>query len=106
MTNISEMSEKFNRVSDTLSQIEFNTMLNDLEVSLAQVKSITRKVNEGEGSLGKLINDENMYTNLENATKQMEELVQDIKLNPKRYVHFSVFGKKGREYEEPEEKED
>jgi phospholipid/cholesterol/gamma-HCH transport system substrate-binding protein len=44
-----------------------------------------------------------MYQNIENATKEMEELVRDIKLNPKRYVHFSVFGKKNKEYENPEE---
>ena len=102
MKNLSEVSENFNSISDSLSQIEFNTLVNDLEQSLAQVKSITKKIDDGEGSLGKLINDENMYSNLENATKQMEQLLQDMKLNPKRYVHFSVFGKKNREYQETE----
>jgi phospholipid/cholesterol/gamma-HCH transport system substrate-binding protein len=102
MKNLSEVSENFNSISDSLSQIEFNTLVNDLEQSLAQVKSITKKIDDGEGSLGNLINDENMYSNLENATKQMEQLLQDLKLNPKRYVHFSVFGKKNREYQETE----
>jgi len=102
MKNLSEVSDNFNSISDSLSQIEFNTLVNDLEQSLAQVKSITKKIDDGEGSLGKLINDENMYSNLENATKQMEQLLQDMKLNPKRYVHFSVFGKKNREYQETE----
>lgn len=104
--NLSEMSEKFNRVSDTLSEIEFNKLISNLEKSLAQVNSITQKIDGGEGSLGMLINDENMYKNLENTTKQMEELLRDMKLNPKRYVHFSVFGKKNREYQEPEEQEE
>jgi len=106
MSNLSEVSEKFNQISDSLSKIEFNKIVRDLETSLAQVKSITNKIDQGEGSLGKLINDENMYTNLENATKQMEELLQDMKLNPKRYVHFSVFGKKNKEYKEADENED
>jgi phospholipid/cholesterol/gamma-HCH transport system substrate-binding protein len=106
MNNLSEMSGKFNSISDSLSKIEFNKIVKDLETSLAQVKSITSKIDRGEGSLGKLINDENMYTNLENATKQMEELLQDMKLNPKRYVHFSVFGKKNREYQEAEDNEE
>lgn len=106
MSNLSEVSEKFNVISDSLSKIEFNKMVKDLETSLAQVKNITSKIDQGEGSLGKLINDEKMYTNLENATKQMEELLQDMKLNPKRYVHFSVFGKKNREYQEADENEE
>jgi hypothetical protein len=40
-----------------------------------------------------LVNDKNMYNNLEAATKELEELLRDIKLNPKRYIHFSIFGK-------------
>jgi phospholipid/cholesterol/gamma-HCH transport system substrate-binding protein len=106
MSNLSEVSDKFNRISDSLSKIEFNKLVKDLEKSLAQVKSITSKIDQGEGSLGKLINDENMYTNLENASKQMEELLQDMKLNPKRYVHFSVFGKKNREYQDADKNEE
>jgi phospholipid/cholesterol/gamma-HCH transport system substrate-binding protein len=106
MTNISEMSEKFNRISDTLSRIEFNKIVKDLEATLAQVKNITEKIDGGEGSLGLLINDKKMYNNLENASKELEELIQDMKLNPKRYVHFSVFGKKNRDYEQTDENKD
>lgn len=106
INTLSDVSEKFNTISDSLSKIEFNTLVKDLEKTLSQVKSITTKIDNGEGSLGKLINDEDMYTNLENATKQMEELLLDIKLNPKRYVHFSVFGKKNREYQGEEDKEE
>ena len=106
LNNVSEMSDKFNQIADTLSQVEFNKIVKDLEKSLAQLNSIAEKVNSGEGSLGMLINDDKMYVNLEKATKQLEELLQDMKLNPKRYVHFSVFGKKNRKYEEPEDKDE
>lgn len=106
MTNVTEMSAKFNTISDSLSKIEFNTLFNDLEKTLAQVKNITEKIDKGEGSLGMLINDKNMYTNLENASKELEELLQDMKLNPKRYVHFSVFGKKNRQFEDTDENEE
>ena len=43
--------------------------------------------------------DEAVYNNLEGATKQLEELLEDMKLNPKRYVHFSLFGKKAKQYD-------
>lgn len=102
-TNISEMSEKFNKIADTLSKVEFNKIVNDLENSLAQFSAIAEKINSGDGSLSMLINDKKMYNNLEGATRQLEELLQDMKLNPKRYVHFSVFGKKNREYQGPVE---
>src|SRR5699024_12837116 len=61
----------------------------------------------GKGTAGKLLNDDELYNNLEHASKQMEELIQDIKLNPKRYVslNFSIFGKKDKDkaYEKPDD---
>jgi len=49
------------------------------------------------------LKDEELYDNLKNTSKQLELLLQDLRLNPKRYVHISVFGKKNTPYEEPEE---
>jgi len=55
----------------------------------------------GDGTLGKLLNDETLYTNLNETTREMDLLLQDIRLNPRRY--FRVFGKKSRDYELPED---
>ncbi len=85
--------------SDSLTQIDINTMATNLEATLESFNSIMNKFNNGEGSIGKLINDENLYGNLEAASKELEELLRDLKENPKRYVHISVFGKKAKEYE-------
>ena len=85
--------------SDSLTQIDINTMATNLETTLESFNSIMNKFNNGEGSIGKLINDENLYGNLEAASKELEELLRDLKENPKRYVHISVFGKKAKEYE-------
>ena len=52
-----------------------------------------------EGSIGKLLKDEGLYENLEGASLQLEQLLEDMKLNPKRYVHFSLFGKKAKVYD-------
>ncbi len=102
-TNLDEMSTNFNKFSDTLSTIEVNKILNDFEEVAADFKKVAAKLENGEGTAGKLLNDDTAYENLKRATKQMEELLQDIKLNPKRYVHFSVFGKNAGEYEKPKD---
>ena len=66
---------------------------------------ILNQMNSGNGTLGKLLNDDNMYQNLEGATKQLEALLQDFKLNPERYIHVSVFGKKTKPYDAASNKE-
>jgi len=102
-TNLDNMSANFSKVSDSLSQINVNELVGKMERVVADFESITSKIERGDGTLGQLINDKDMYNNMERATKQMEELLQDIKLNPKRYVHFSVFGKNPGPYEEPKD---
>ena len=64
-----------------------NSLVNNLN-------SITTGLKNSEGTAGKLINDKSIYDNLENATNQLNRLIEDIKLNPSRYINFSVFGKK------------
>jgi len=53
--------------------------------------------------LGKLMKDEALYTNLTNSSKELEELLREVKEHPKRFVHLSVFGKKEKPYETPVE---
>ena len=101
--NFNNTSKNISVLSDSLSKIEFNRIVNNADETLLNLNEISNKLNNGDGSLGKLLNDEQMYENIENATKEMEELLRDIKLNPKRYVHFSVFGKKNKDYENPED---
>lgn len=101
--NFKTASDNFSKMSDSLSQIEFNQIVKNADATVSNLKRITNKLDRGEGSLGKLMNDDQLYINLENATKEMEELLRDLKLNPKRYVHFSVFGKKNKEYKNHEE---
>ncbi len=102
-TNLDVTTENFASLSDSLSKIETGQMVEDLENVTSKLNSLVSRVENGEGSIGKLMKDEQLYNNLEGATRQLEQLLQDMKLNPKRYVHFSLFGKRAKEYTEPED---
>ncbi|WP_029036062.1 MlaD family protein [Salinimicrobium xinjiangense] len=102
-SNLDEMSTKFNNFSDTLSEFDLRKVTEDLENSVANFERVTEKLNSGEGTAAKLLNDPSVFNNLERATKQLDALIQDVKLNPKRYVHFSIFGKNPGPYSPPKD---
>jgi phospholipid/cholesterol/gamma-HCH transport system substrate-binding protein len=91
------------KFTDSLSQINIKAIAANLEATLTSFDAIMKKIDNGEGSIGKLVNDEQLYTNLENASKELEELLRDLKEHPKRYVNISVFGKKEKPYQPTEE---
>ena len=81
-------------ISNSISEVDLNLILTNLDSTISNLNKITNKLNQGEGTAGKLLYDDGLFKNLDDATKNLEELIEDIKLNPKRYVHFSIFGKK------------
>lgn len=90
------------KLSDSLAQIEVSKLVGELEGAIGKFNSVASQIEAGEGSIGKLLKDEQLYDNLEGAAKQMELLLEDMKLNPKRYVHFSLFGKRAKPYDNPD----
>jgi len=88
--------------SDSLAQVDIKAMATNLESTLKSFDAVMKKIEQGEGSIGKLVNDEKLYDNLDAASKELEELLRDLKENPKRYLHISVFGKKSKEYKATE----
>ncbi|MDX1602133.1 MAG: MlaD family protein [Salinimicrobium sediminis] len=102
-TNLDEMATNLKTFSDTLNEIDIKKVTNDLESTVANLEDMSEKLNSGDGTIGKLINDPQVYNNLEQATRQLDELIQDVKLNPKRYVHFSIFGKNPGPYSPPKD---
>jgi phospholipid/cholesterol/gamma-HCH transport system substrate-binding protein len=77
---------------------ELQSAMANLNKSLKSFDGILAKIDNGEGSIGMLLKDKGLYNNLENASKEMEELLREMKLHPKRFVHFSLFGKKDKGY--------
>jgi phospholipid/cholesterol/gamma-HCH transport system substrate-binding protein len=81
-------------ITDSLAKANLTQTLAQAHASLEQTTEIMRKINTGEGSIGLLLNDKALYQNLNKSAADLDSLVIDLKANPKRYVHFSVFGKK------------
>ncbi|MGJ8744702.1 MlaD family protein [Polaribacter sp.] len=105
LRNTKKITENFAKVSDTLVQANIGGIMRNAEQALSSVNSLLEGVKTGKGSLGKLMTDDAVYTNLDNATKELEELLRELKLHPKRFVHFSLFGRKAKEYKPEETKE-
>ena len=102
LNNFSEISENLTEVSSNLAEADLKQTINGLQSSITNFDALLKNIDKGEGSIGKLMKDEGLYNNLEGALGQMEALLEDMKLNPKRYVHFSLFGKKPKPYSSEE----
>lgn len=108
MLNIESISENFKNngeqinsilanlddFSGELSKVEIQTTVNKANQALKDVQEITTKINNGEGSLGLLINDDNLYNNLNSSSENLDHLINDLTENPGRYIRMSIFGKK------------
>ena len=100
--NFTEVSVHLNQISDSLSQANLKGMVTEFTTAASGLNKILESIEQGEGSIGKLIKDEALYENLESSTKEVELLIKDLKEHPKRYVHFSLFGKKETPYQSEE----
>jgi phospholipid/cholesterol/gamma-HCH transport system substrate-binding protein len=83
-------------ISDTLASADLGKTLASLKNSMQTTDSILKNMSKGNGTAGKLMTDDSLYVNLSSSMKSLDQLLQDMKDHPKRYVHFSVFGKKDK----------
>ena len=87
---------KMSAFADSLNDLELKQTVARADAAMKNLQAITEKINNGQGTLGLLVNDKSMYQNLDKASKDMDNLLVDMQKNPKRYVHFSVFGGKDK----------
>jgi phospholipid/cholesterol/gamma-HCH transport system substrate-binding protein len=93
---LSAIISNFNNISDSLAKANIASTINNADRTLAQTNQILEKINRGEGSIGMLINNDTLYRNLENSSLNLDRLMEDLRLNPHRYLHFSIIGRKER----------
>jgi len=104
LSNLEVMTGNFAKISDSLANANLGKTMAKLETTVTSLNAVLGKIEKGEGTIGKLMNDEGLYVNLENASKELEELLREVKEHPGRFVHLSVFGKKDKGYK-PSNKE-
>ena len=90
------VGDNFVTISNKLKEIDYNATFNKIDSTINNVKIITGKLQQKDNSIGLLLNSPDLYNNLNTTATNASSLLDDLKKNPKRYVHFSLFGKKNK----------
>lgn len=101
-TNLDKTTQNFAAISDSLAKADYGKTVQNLEKTLTSVDKLMADIEQGKGTMGKLMKDDEMYDNFASASKELELLLQDLRLHPTRYVNVSIFGKKDKPYKAPE----
>ena len=91
---IKPLLSKTGTFADSLNKLQLGKTISNLNATIKGLEEIVREINAGKGTIGKLAGDDSLYTNLDRTAASLNLLLSDMKVNPKRYVHFSLFGKK------------
>ena len=101
ISNVNQTSNELAGLSGSFSDLSI--VISNLSESSENIDKIISEISEGEGSLNKLVFDDALINSLDAASKNINLLIKDLRLNPKRYVHFSLFGKKNKPYTDQKE---
>lgn len=94
--NVNTITVDLKKVSSDLNKIQFAELFTRIDRTVNNLQIFSEKINSNEGTIGKLLNDKSMYDNINTTVTSVNNLVVDLKENPKRYVHFSLFGAKDK----------
>lgn len=95
-SGVGALVKKMNQVADTVNSLELEALMTSTRQTLDELGETIRQINEGEGNLNRLLKDDELYNNLTKTMEDLDKLFIDMRENPKRYVHFSVFGRKDK----------
>ena len=102
LENTAELTSNLSSVSQTLNEADLKGLMTDLDASISATKEILEGIKNGDGAVGQIFTNQELYVSLTSNLSQLEWLLQDLRLNPKRYLSVSVFGKKQKDYVAPE----
>ena len=95
-SKLNTIGDNFVVISGNLKEVDYAATFKKIDETLANVKILTEKLNSKDNTIGLLFNDPTLYNNLNATTENAASLLEDLKEHPKRYVHFSLFGKKDK----------
>lgn len=93
---LNTIGDNFVVISDNLKKVDYAATFQQIDNTIKNVKMITEKLNSKDNTVGLLLNDPQLYDNLNETTINAASLLKDLKEHPKRYVHFSLFGRKDK----------
>ncbi|SMO80554.1 phospholipid/cholesterol/gamma-HCH transport system substrate-binding protein [Chryseobacterium rhizoplanae] len=89
--------DKYGNLAQSIDTKQLNATIANLDATVGKLNQVIGGIDKGEGSLGKLMKDDQLYNNLNSASSNLNTLIEDMKANPKRYINFSVFGKNNKD---------
>jgi phospholipid/cholesterol/gamma-HCH transport system substrate-binding protein len=92
--NVNDITSDFKQISGKLKKIDYEATFASVDHTIANLNLLTTKMNSSEGTIGLLLNNKDLYINLSNTAASADKLLIDLQKSPKRYVHFSLFGRK------------
>lgn len=101
VANFNKVSSNFSKISDSIHKANIGKTIKTLDATLVKVNGIMTGMEAGNGTMGKLLKDDALYNNFSKTSVELELLLQDLRLNPTRYVNVSLFGKKNKPYIAP-----
>ncbi len=100
-SKISNIINNFSSISDSLSKSELKSAIANADKTLKELSITMTQINSGKGTIGKLMKNDSLYNHLNESSADLDKLLIDLKANPGRYIHVSVFGKKSKPSPEP-----
>lgn len=93
---LNTIGDNFALISNNLKEVDYAAAIQKVDSTLANVKALTDRLGQKDNTIGLLLNDPTLYNNLSATSANAASLLEDLKAHPKRYVHFSLFGKKDK----------
>jgi len=97
LSDVNVITTDFKQISGNLKKIDYAATFASIDHTIANLNLMTTKLNSTDGTIGLLLNDKSLYLNLSNAASNTDKLLIDLQKSPKRYVHFSLFGRKSKD---------